>query len=136
MSAALSMKQAIALSEAWHALEHNAVFVVTHGREFLVEAPEERQDRDYDSDEAVLRIWTEHEYAWLYCEEQQENYDCGPRSMHVLSTTLAELFNLKRPILNNGLAEFGVHVRADVCTLRNGEPVVLDTLWTSEQSTH
>ena len=136
MDSALSMKQAIALSEAWHALSHNTIFVVTHGREFLVEAPEERQDRDDSDDLPVLRLWTEHEDAWLYCEEQQENYGCESHEMHVMGVNLAELYKLKGAINNNGIAEFGVGVRVDVCTLRNGEPVVLDTLWHPEQSTH
>lgn len=136
MSAALSMKQAIELSEAWQHVEKHTFFAVTNGGEFLVEAPYERQDRDEDSEEAVLRLFTDHEDAWLYCEEQQENYAADDDVMHVKGITLAELFKYKGPILNNGLADFGTEVRADLCVLRNGEPIVVDTLWTSETPQH
>lgn len=136
MSNALSMKQAIALSEAWHALQHQTLFAVASGGEFLVEAPDERQDRDDSDDFPVLRIWPDHEDAWLYCEDQQEFRDMGPNTLRVRGFSLDELYKFKGPINNNGIAEFGVGVRVDVCTLRNGEPVVLDTLWYPEQSTH
>lgn len=136
MNTALSWKQAIATSEAWSHIEKHTFFAVTNGGEFLVEAPYERQDRDQESEEAVLRVFTDHEDAWLYCEDQQENYAADDDVMHVKGITLAELYKFKEPILKNGLVDFGVAVRVDACTLREGEPIVLDTLWTSEQPTH
>lgn len=132
MSRALSTKQAIALSDCWHALGHGLVFVVAAGREFLVEPPEERQDREED-DEAVLRVFTDREDAWLYCEQQEDfkTYDDEPTAMRVLGLSMEDLFKLKSPIIRNGTIDFGVSVRADVCALTAGEPVVIDTLWSS-----
>ncbi len=150
MSTALSVKQAIVLSELWHELGKGIVYLVTNGQEFLVEGPDERQDRldeeespvevtsSGDSpffepveDEAVLRVFTDHEDAWLYCEMQQENYDTDNTTMRVLTFKLDDLFTLRKAIDNNSQSDFDVNARADVCTLREGEPVVLDTLWTS-----
>ena len=129
MSGTLSVKQAIELSETWHQLGQT-VFATANGREFLVEGPDERQDREEDSDEAVLRVFLDPEDAWLYCEEQQE-YAEKPEQMRVRGFSLAELFALRSAVENNAIADFGATVRADVCTLRNGEPVVIDTLWSS-----
>ncbi len=130
MSGALSVKQAIELSEAWHHLESHTVFLAVVDREFFVEGPEERQDREEDVEDAVLRIFLDAEDAWLYCEEQQE-YSQESIRMRVRGFTMRELFNLRSAIENNVIADFGATVRADVCTLRDGEPVVVDTLWSS-----
>lgn len=130
MSRALTHKQAIELSEVWHQLARGDVFLVTNGREFLVEGPDERQDRG-DGEEAVLRIWTHHEDAWVYCESQQEYYDVDSDVMHVIGFTVPDIFDLKRAIEVNAAKDFGAPVRADVCVLKDGEPVVLDTLWSA-----
>lgn len=144
---ALSIKQALELSTCWDFLS-KPIYIVTNGREFLVEPPEERQDRDGEEwevvesadsalvllpvdEEAVLRIWFDHEDAWLYCEQQQENYDVDNTTMRVLTVSMERLFELKKAIINNSLHDFDVPVRADVCTIRDGEPRVIDTLWSS-----
>ena len=132
MRTALSMKQALALADCWEDVTTKAIFLVTNGREFLVESPEARQDREDDFDEAILRIWTEEDDAELYLELAHEVYGIDDVEMDVMKTTLGDLFKLKKPIVNNGIYDFNATVRADVCVLRNGEPIVLDTLWTSE----
>lgn len=127
---ALSVKQAIELSEVWKSLEKSTVFVAHNGREFLVEGPEDRQDRwpETEDDQGVLRIWVDSEDAWMYAEEQEENYE---QRIRVMQVDVERLFKLKHLVINNGFADFGVHVRADVCVLRNGEPIVVDTLWSA-----
>lgn len=134
MSRALSVKQAIELSETWHRLGQT-VFATAYGREFLVEGPGERQDREDDSDGAVLRIFLDPEDAWLYCEEQQQ-YVEKPDAMRVRGFSLAELFALRSAVENNAVADFGATVRADVCVFRAGEPVLVDTLWSSTEASH
>ncbi len=132
MSRALSVKQAIALSDAWHRLDRSCVFLVAKGREFLVEPPNERQDRDEDDIEAVLRVFLDAEDAWMYCEQQQENYKDEADVMRVRGFSMEELFKLRPAIQKNAAADFSETVRADVCELINGEPIVRDTLWSSE----
>jgi hypothetical protein len=115
------------LRRMWRESETETLFLVTHGREYLVEGPYERQDRG-QHDQAVLRVFTDFEDAWLYWEQQKQNYQATDQEMCVARTTLRHLWNLIPLIRQNAVAEFDCDVTIDLCRVIDGEPVSVDTL--------
>lgn len=125
------------LRRMWRAVEHDPVFLVTNGAEYLVETPDQRQDRGQDdSDEAVLRVFCDYEDAILYCEQQRENCAASDQEMLVARSNVKELFGLMEVIEANAAIDFQATVSVDLCCFHDGEPVVIDTLHSSLIAVH
>lgn len=139
----------------WHSIEQMpVVFIVSEGRKFLIEGPEERTDLEgvmalvkrirLDSDarsfeekfeeypklESVLRCFTEYEDACMYMDLMQSIYG-EEFPLTVESAPVDGLFMLREDIVQTAHAEKEAPVRFDMCSMRMDDewPSVVDTLW-------
>lgn len=121
-----------------------SVFVARKEREFLCEGPFERLDLHYeapvdDDTEAVVRLWQAPEDCERYCAIWRELLDIGPqnKAVDVLRVSLKDVWHHLAAVVSNSYADYQVPVRIELCRFGpDGDPVVIDTLFSERESAH
>ncbi len=129
---ALSQRQRVYLQGTWSQLAHGLIYIVVDGDRYCIEKPADPEyEGDPDPTETVIKVWTDQQEAWHYCVEQQILTNPDEQTMRVEPISLEQLFGLRATFDRDSVQAFGIPTRAEVCQLREGETVVLDTLWMS-----